>query len=416
LAVDPTTGTLLAIAVVAALGTGLATLVAIRARGARDVERARTAEARDRADLAAVHAARAHADLEEVVERVGVGVIRLSDDLAVEIANDAALAALGRDRQRVVGRPAFEAFADQRIVDLVTTVRSTMPVTIEIGRDGPDGTTIAARASRSPAGGIWLIVDDVSELRRLQRIRAEFIDNLSHELRTPLTSLGLLTETLARDVEAAVVGGDPVTPRMHDRVGRIQLETGHLTQMVTEMLELSRIEAGGAASVSRVDDVEMAELAVFVADRSRAFTERAGVSLHVEADLNVAHVVRGDRDRLGQVLLNLIHNAVKFSPSGGEVVVAVRCVGGDVVTDVVDRGIGIPPEAQERIFERFYKVDRARGRSEGGTGLGLAIARHIVEAHGGRIGVTSVEGAGSTFSFTLPAVVPTEREAAVVAG
>jgi two-component system phosphate regulon sensor histidine kinase PhoR len=134
----------------------------------------------------------------------------------------------------------------------------------------------------------------------------------------------------------------------------------------------------------------------------RLFADRQGVTLQVEAPRSLPTVL-GDASRLGQVFVNLLHNAVKFSPDGGEVLVAVRAVGPEVVVAIEDHGVGIPRAAQARIFERFYKVDRARLRgAAGGTGLGLAIARHIIEQHGGRIWVESVEGTGSTFSFSLP--------------
>jgi two-component system phosphate regulon sensor histidine kinase PhoR len=150
-------------------------------------------------------------------------------------------------------------------------------------------------------------------------------------------------------------------------------------------------------------------------ERLRTFADRSGVRLGVDVATADGAWVHGDEDRLGQVLLNLLHNAVKFSPSGAEVVVRVGSDGREVVTSVIDHGIGIPEGAQARIFERFYKVDRARVRGEGGTGLGLAIARHIVQAHGGRIWVDSREGVGSTFSFALPAIVPSRDRQAPIA-
>ena len=261
-----------------------------------------------------------------------------------------------------------------------------------------DGPTLLVRAQRADDDGIWLVLDDVSELRRLQRIRREFIDNLSHELRTPLTTVSLLAETLSRDAEAA---GDAVPARMRDRVAKIEVETGHLVQMVNELLDLSRIEGGGTLDV--VDGVDMGQLASESAERLRLFADRQGVTLRVEIEPDLPPI-RGDRARLGQVVVNLVHNAVKFSPDGGDVIVRSRRVKREVVTSVEDHGVGIPKAAQPRVFERFYKVDRARQRGEagGGTGLGLAIARHVVEQHGGRIWVESKEGRGSTFSFALP--------------
>ena len=240
-------------------------------------------------------------------------------------------------------------------------------------------------------------MEDVSELRRLQQIRAEFIDNLSHELRTPLTTVSLLAETLNREAEAA---GDSVPARMRDRIGKIEIETSHLVQMINELLDLSRIESGGALGV--LDLLDLGQVATESVERLRLFADRQGVTFVVDVPAAVP-AVQGDEQRLGQVLVNLLHNAVKFSPDGGEVRVSVVASGPEVVVAIADHGVGIPRAAQARIFERFYKVDRARVRGAvGGTGLGLAIARHIIEQHGGRIWVESVEGSGSTFSFSLP--------------
>jgi two-component system phosphate regulon sensor histidine kinase PhoR len=256
------------------------------------------------------------------------------------------------------------------------------------------GYTVTVRARRSPVAGVWLVLEDVSELRRLQRMRAEFIDNLSHELRTPLTTISLLAETAARDARSAPA-------RLRDRIAKIEIETGHLTNMVNELLDLSRIESGTARLL--LDDVDMIKLIGSNTERLRLFAERQG--LRIKLDLPKAlPPVRGDEDRLGQVLINLLHNAVKFSPNGGEIVVGARTGEGgtEVEVWVRDPGIGVPEGERGRIFERFYKVDRARVRGRGGTGLGLSIARHVVESHGGRIWVESTEGQGSTFAFAIP--------------
>jgi two-component system phosphate regulon sensor histidine kinase PhoR len=170
--------------------------------------------------------------------------------------------------------------------------------------------------------------------------------------------------------------------------------------MVNELLDLSRIESGGA--LGALELLDLGAIAVGSTERLRLFADRQGVTLETDVATAVPPV-HGDAARLGQVLVNLLHNAVKFSPDGGDVRVSVRSAGNEVVVAVADHGVGIPRSAQARIFERFYKVDRARVRGEtGGTGLGLAIARHIVEQHGGRIWVESIEGVGSTFSFALP--------------
>jgi two-component system phosphate regulon sensor histidine kinase PhoR len=149
------------------------------------------------------------------------------------------------------------------------------------------------------------------------------------------------------------------------------------------------------------DEVDMAKVARATAERLHLFAERQAVRLSVEAPSDLPRPL-GDEDRLGQVLVNLVHNAIKFSPDGGAVRIAIRRSDDEIVTSVEDQGIGIAAADQPRVFERFFKADRARVRGGGGTGLGLAIARHIVEAHGGRIWLTSTEGAGSAFTFALP--------------
>jgi two-component system phosphate regulon sensor histidine kinase PhoR len=334
-------------------------------------------------------------DAAYLADLIGVGIVHLDDDLRVDQANAAAHVFLERGPGSMVGRSAIEAFVDARLEAIVGEARSAGSATGEVVIRDPEGPTLIVRARRSPIRGVWVVLEDVAELRRLQRIRSEFIDNLSHELRTPLTTVGLLAEGLRRDVEAA---GDALPPRMRERVERLEIETGHLSQMVAELLDLTRIEAGGGQL--HLDDVDLGRLALASVERLRLFGDRHGVRFRVEAP-GVSPAVRGDADRLGQVFINLLHNAVKFSPNGGEVTVGIRATGGEIVASVADHGIGIPEADRDRVFERFYKVDRARGRGAG-TGLGLAIARHVVESHGGRMWLESQEGLGSTFSFALP--------------
>ena len=397
------------VAIGAVVALGITSAAAIRAR--RRIARIADAAGIDPTDdpVAVVRALRERADRldaarsvdrerhDALVESLAQGVLDVDGDFVIVAANGAAHGLMGREPRTLVGRTLIEAFLDTQVETTARTALETGSATGEFALAGADGTRLVVRARRAPSVGLWLVLEDVSELRRLQQIRAEFIDNLSHELRTPLTTVSLLAETLTREAEAA---GDAVPPRMRDRIDKIEVETGHLVQMVNELLDLSRIESGGALGV--VDILDVGQIATESTERLRLFADRQGVTLRVEV-AEPLPPVRGDAARLGQVIVNLLHNAVKFSPDGGEVSVSVEPGAAEVVVAIADHGVGIPQAAQARIFERFYKVDRARVRGEtGGTGLGLAIARHIVEQHGGRIWVESAEGIGSTFSFSLP--------------
>lgn len=334
-------------------------------------------------------------DLAYLADLIGVGVIRLTDDLRVEIANTAAHVFLERPPGSMVGRTAIEALLDHRIEGLAREASERGTASGEVILHDPDGPTLVVRARRSPILGIWLVLEDVAELRRLQRIRAEFIDNLSHELRTPITTVGLLIETLTRDVEQA---GDTVSPRMRERIAKLEVETGNIAQMVSELLDLARIESGGRQL--HLDDVDLGRVAADSVERLRPFADRQGVRLEVEVAPDLPYV-RGEAVRLAQVFANLLHNAVKFSPADSTVRVLVRREGGGILASVADEGVGIAAADLPRIFERFYKADRSRTKS-GGTGLGLAIARHIVNGHGGALTVESREGHGATFTMALP--------------
>ncbi len=389
------------VALVALGSVGAAALllaVGLQRGGAPRAARASTraapdaAQARARAAAAEERATAAARDVGVLVDLVGIGVVRVAEDLMVVTANETAARLLARSAAGLPGRSVMEAFTDHRLEEIVQAALRTGAAAGELTIRTTDAPTLLVRARRTPGGDAWLVLEDVSELRRLQRIRTEFIDNLAHELRTPLTTVSLLAETLALDA-------DQLPPRTAERIAKIEVETGHLVQMVNELLDLSKIESGSTALV--LADVDLAHLASATLERLSLFAERQGVRLVIDVVESIPRV-RGDGERLGQALLNLLHNAVKFSPTGTEVVVRVTATAHEVVVAVVDHGQGIARAALPRVFERFYKGDRARTRGVGGTGLGLSIARHVVEAHGGRIWVESEEGIGSTFAFALP--------------
>jgi two-component system phosphate regulon sensor histidine kinase PhoR len=249
---------------------------------------------------------------------------------------------------------------------------------------------ITAIPDRLVPGGSLIFLQDLTRVRRLETVRRDFISNLSHELRTPLASLKALTETLS---EGALE--DPPAARRF--LARMETEVDALTQMTNELLELTKIESGQVP----LDLKPLAPhtLLVSASERMRLQAERAGLEVHLRIPDDLPNIL-ADFARLEQVLVNLIHNAVKFTPPGGQITLSAAMEDRFVRFSVRDTGEGIPAEILPRIFERFYKADRAR--SGGGTGLGLSIARHMVEAHGGKIWAESEENQGSTFSFTIP--------------
>jgi two-component system phosphate regulon sensor histidine kinase PhoR len=248
------------------------------------------------------------------------------------------------------------------------------------------------------AGGSLLLVQDLTRLHRLETVRQDFVSNISHELRTPLASLKALAETL----ESGALRDPDAAPRF---LKRMVTEVDSLAQMAQELLELSAIESGREELQLEAQDPR--ELLEMAADRMRMQADRAGLALHVGSGHGLPQV-RVDPRRLQQVLVNLIHNAIKFTPPGGEISLAAEAIqdgeaakrGACVRFSVSDTGHGISSEDLPRIFERFYRTDRARRK--GGTGLGLSIARHIVEAHGGKIWAESIEGRGSVFHIDIP--------------
>jgi len=328
-----------------------------------------------------------------------VGLLRVDDERVIAEANSAAHRHLARREGSLAGRTLLEAFLDHRVADLFEEAKRDGHAQLEMALGGEPQRTLLVDALRIE-GDTWILVRDLSELRRLQRIRAEFIDNLSHELRTPLTNVRLLAETLAGEIESA-----DVSDRIRGSVARIDIETGHLATMVTELLDLARIEQGGA--VLRRDEVDLRDLVDRVVGRLDVYARQQAVTITSDvSDPRQNSIVVGDEERLEQMLVNLVHNAIKFSPAGGEVAVSVAPESNDdgmLILHVADHGPGIPQHALERVFERFYKVDRARARGEqAGTGLGLSIVRHIAEAHAGRAWAESAEGQGSNFFVALP--------------
>lgn len=236
--------------------------------------------------------------------------------------------------------------------------------------------------------GAVVLVDDVSEQNRLDAVRRDFVANVSHELRTPVGALSLLAETLEGETDPAVIA---------NFLTRIQDESGRLSRLIDDLLDLSKIEEG---LVDRTEDVDVAAVIREAAGAVRAAAEHHNITLTLE--LAEVPLIMGDPNQLISAITNLLSNAVKYSPDEGEVTARLAGHGDEVAIAIADNGVGIPRKDLNRVFERFYRVDRGRHAETGGTGLGLSIVRNVAVNHGGRVEVVSEEGVGSTFSMILP--------------
>jgi len=365
--------------------------------------------------------------LAAVLDQMTDGVIIADAEGRIALINPAAARFFGVS-QSATGKTVAEILRHHQLIETWQRARQTGElqadsVELPVSRQYVQMIAIADRYS---PGGTLLLIQDLTRVRHLETVRRDFISNVSHELRTPLASLKALTETLQ-------VGALEDPPAARRFLERIEAEVDALTQMAAELLELSRIESGQVPLETKTVQPEL--LLISAVDRMRAQAERANLTLLVEIP-GALPAIRADGPRLEQVLVNLLHNAIKFTPSG-EVVASVQAplellpnaspsegeqgsAARSVVFSVRDTGIGIPADDLPRIFERFYKTDRARARAAkspqgergtsagGGTGLGLSIALHIVEAHGGRIWAESQEGRGSTFFFSIPVASDSE--------
>jgi two-component system, OmpR family, phosphate regulon sensor histidine kinase PhoR len=367
----------------------------VRPAGARelgDLARAFNAMAADLRRLV-TEQERSRARLEATLANLNDGVVITDEAGTVVRLNAAASRMLGTTSEEAVGQPFVVASRDHDLAGLLNAALAadtSRTATVAFGRDGRVLETSAQPFSGGGERLGLMVLRDVTELRRLERVRREFVANVSHELRTPLASIRAVVETL----EAGAVD-DPAVAGEFFR--RIIAEVDHLVGLVDELLDLARLESGRAVLTAEVcDPVELLMRAV---ERLRTQVERAGLVIRVEVVPGLPHVWV-DRGRIEQVLINLVHNAVKFTPEGGEIVVGAGLTDGMLRVSVRDTGVGIAAEDLSRVFERFYKTDAARRSA--GSGLGLAIAKHIVQGHGGTIWAESTPGHGATFSFTIP--------------
>jgi len=241
-------------------------------------------------------------------------------------------------------------------------------------------------------------VEDITEKSRINTVQTDFVANLSHELKTPIGAVAALADSLSGETETEVVW------RLAER---IVTESHRMSRIVDDLLDLSRVEFGGTEVWT---DIDLATVLVEVVSTNQYAAKRQGLGLSLTGSAEL--LVRGDRSQLISVFSNLVDNAIKYSEIGGIVNVSSTIKGEEIMVSVTDHGIGIAERDQKRIFERFYRVDKARSRATGGTGLGLSIVRHIVLEHGGAIDIRSEEGVGSTFTVRLPRVAVKTKDLA----
>jgi two-component system, OmpR family, phosphate regulon sensor histidine kinase PhoR len=340
-----------------------------------------------------------HSRLEALVEAISDALVALDVDGIIRYQNRAAVDLFGE----AIDRPFPEAVRNHILSGIVRDAAQQtghQPPPVEIR-----GHWFRATISPIADGGGWatlVLLSDISEVRRAETTRRDFVANVSHELRTPLAGIKAVVETLrdgALDDRAAAA----------EFLGLVDAEVDRLVHLVEELLQLARIESGQELVLSTVQPREMLSAAI---ERFRLQAERAGVTLALDAPADLPPV-QADAPRLSQAVGNLIHNALKFTPSGGRVTVTAAVRGGQLAIAVADTGTGIDPADLPRIFERFYVGDRARaGR---GTGLGLAIVKHVARAHDGNVDVQSRLGRGSTFTIEIPIRQEAARESVIAA-
>lgn len=331
--------------------------------------------------------------LEAIVSGLRDGVIVVDETTAIVTINPAASAMFGAKASDAIGRPLIEITRDH---DVVRVARETIAhgaeqsTPIDYRRAGRQFDLRLVPIDQGARRMAVLVIQDVTELRQLEGVRRDFVANVSHELRTPLAAIRALVETL----NDGAMYDESVA---HDFLGRVIEEVDRLNELIEDLLNLGRLESGRLPL--RRERADLGEIIQHSIDRVEHQAAPVGIQFEVSVPPHLPNLFV-DASRIEQVLVNLLNNAIKFSRRDGVVRVSARAEGDQICVAVQDFGTGILPDDLARVFERFYKTDRAR--ASGGTGLGLAIAKHIVQAHGGDISVESEYEKGSIFRFTLP--------------
>ena len=319
--------------------------------------------------------------LRVLLNALPVGVVVLSADGEERFRNTTAASVAGARHADVLVEVATE-----RLLSLALRGHASRE---QVQLAGPPQRVLEVLGVPLEDGGALAMIEDVTERWRIDQVRTDFVANVSHELKTPVGAISVLAETIEGETN------DELVLRL---TSRMVLETQRMSRTIDDLLELSRIELGGEMLTSIVDMKDIVNEAI---ERISPIALRKGVPLEFSSPTETS-LVSGDFFQLVSAVSNLVENAVKYSEAGNIVNIRILSVAGNLTVEVEDHGIGIPADSIDRIFERFYRVDRARSRGTGGTGLGLSIVRHVATNHGGEVNVRSREGEGSTFILSVP--------------
>lgn len=335
--------------------------------------------------------------VENVLKNMAEGVLAVDNQGRIIMANAQAARTLGFGDGEIRGRMLAELTTFPEINELFAEVlKEKQALTAEFKLPNNRFTLahISLLQEKGETLGAVAVLQDITGLRRLEELRRDFVANVSHELRTPLASIQAFVEAL---LDGMV--DDPATQMKYLKV--IHEETLRLKRLIHDLLDLSLIESGKAKW--QVMPLNIKDLTIRVLEKLMPQIEEKALEIEIEMPEDLPFAL-GNPDRIEQVLINLLHNAIQFTPAGGKIRIGASACCDEIRVSVADTGEGIPAEDLPHIWERFHKVDKSRARSSGGTGLGLAIVKHIVDAHGGRVGVESEPGKGSIFTFSLPQV------------
>ncbi|MGX7348253.1 cell wall metabolism sensor histidine kinase WalK [Aerococcus vaginalis] len=340
--------------------------------------------------------------LDSVLKHMSDGVIATNRRNRVILTNSRALDLLQKTEEEVTGRSILDALNLKGIYTYSELLDNDKEIMIDVqDAKGNDSIikcecSVIQRDSGYISGVVWVLTD-VTERQKIEADRRQFVSNVSHELRTPLTSVNSYTEALQ---DGAI--DNPVLAKRFLDV--IQTETHRMIRMINDLLSLSRIDDG--REQMNIELLDLNQLVDHILDRFDMILQTEEYSTRdyiLSRELSNDPVwIEADQDHFTQVIDNLMNNAVKYSPDGGRITVRLMTTHNEVILSIQDQGLGIPHQEIPNVFDRFYRIDKARSRSQGGTGLGLSIAKEVVELHGGKIWVNSIENRGSTFYISLP--------------